>query len=339
MWHVIQIYAAQGLRRFVLCTGYKGELIEEFVASREWPAGVEVRCVDTGADTPTGGRIRQAGELLGERSFCATYADGVADIDIEQLIEAHRAHGDLATRYGRPARASVRHRRAGRARPDQRLPREAAQRALGQRRVLLLRARRARLRRRGLGPRARAARAPGLGGAAPRLSPRGLLGVHGHVQGRRHAERHLGGRRSSLEGLGLSRLGQRFGLWLAAIVALGRGPAGGPDAADRALAAWHLQRRGVLLHARPAGGRRQGLHPPGRVPRDGLSIPTAERAPLFTALVAGLYKLGFSGGDGRLRRRCSRAAPRSPRWGCSGGGWPARGRGCWPPGWPRSTPR
>jgi glucose-1-phosphate cytidylyltransferase len=97
VWHVIQIYAAQGLRRFMLCTGYKGHLIEEFVASHNWPPGVEVRCVDTGEDTPTGGRIKQAGELLGERPFCATYADGVADIDIAALIEHHRAHGDLAT--------------------------------------------------------------------------------------------------------------------------------------------------------------------------------------------------------------------------------------------------
>jgi glucose-1-phosphate cytidylyltransferase len=97
VWHVIQIYAAQGLRRFVLCTGYKGHLIEEFVASHNWPPGVEVRCVETGEDTPTGGRIKQAGELLGERPFCATYADGVADIDIAALIEHHRAHGDLAT--------------------------------------------------------------------------------------------------------------------------------------------------------------------------------------------------------------------------------------------------
>jgi len=97
VWHVIQIYAAQGLRRFVLCTGYKGELIAEYVASKQWPPGVEVRCVDTGQDTPTGGRIRQAGELLGERAFCATYADGVADIDIPRLIESHRAHGDLGT--------------------------------------------------------------------------------------------------------------------------------------------------------------------------------------------------------------------------------------------------
>ena len=97
LWHVIQIYAAQGLRRFWLATGYKGDLIEEYVGSRDWPEGVEVRCVDTGEDTPTGGRIRQLGELLGDRAFCATYADGVADIDIRALVEFHRSHGDLAT--------------------------------------------------------------------------------------------------------------------------------------------------------------------------------------------------------------------------------------------------
>jgi glucose-1-phosphate cytidylyltransferase len=97
VWHVIQIYAAQGLRRFLLCTGYKGELIREFVASRAWPRGLEVRCVDTGLDTPTGGRIKRAGKLLGGRAFCATYADGVADIEIPRLIDFHRAHGGLAT--------------------------------------------------------------------------------------------------------------------------------------------------------------------------------------------------------------------------------------------------
>jgi glucose-1-phosphate cytidylyltransferase len=97
VWHVIKIYAAQGLRRFWLCTGYKGHLIEEYVESRDWPEGVEVHCVDTGEDTPTGGRLHQAGELLGDRAFCATYADGVADIDIRALVEFHRSHGDLAT--------------------------------------------------------------------------------------------------------------------------------------------------------------------------------------------------------------------------------------------------
>jgi glucose-1-phosphate cytidylyltransferase len=97
LWHVINIYAAHGLRKFVLCTGYKGELIERYVAAREWPPGVEVRCLETGVDTPTGGRIKQAGELLGGRSFCATYADGLADVDLERLIDHHRGHGDLAT--------------------------------------------------------------------------------------------------------------------------------------------------------------------------------------------------------------------------------------------------
>ena len=56
LWHVMQIYAAHGLRRFVLCTGYKGELIEEFVElARAGPPRVEVRCLDTGLDTPTAG--------------------------------------------------------------------------------------------------------------------------------------------------------------------------------------------------------------------------------------------------------------------------------------------
>ena len=60
VWHVIQIYAAQGFTSFMLCTGYKGELIEDYVTSRSWPGDVEVRCLDTGLDTPTGGRMRQA---------------------------------------------------------------------------------------------------------------------------------------------------------------------------------------------------------------------------------------------------------------------------------------
>ena len=95
--HVIRIYAGYGFGSFVLCTGYKGELIERFVAERDWPEGVEVRCVDTGLDTPTGGRLRQAAGLLRGRPFCATYADGVADIDLGALTGFHRSHGGLAT--------------------------------------------------------------------------------------------------------------------------------------------------------------------------------------------------------------------------------------------------
>jgi glucose-1-phosphate cytidylyltransferase len=97
LWHVINIYAAQGLGRFVLCTGYLGEMIEEFVRSEAWPQEVEIECADTGLDTPTGGRVKLVADRVGEGSFCTTYADGVADIDLEAAIAFHRSHGELAT--------------------------------------------------------------------------------------------------------------------------------------------------------------------------------------------------------------------------------------------------
>ena len=97
LWHVIGIYAAQGFERFLLATGYLGEMVEEFVAAESWPEGIAVECVDTGVDTPTGGRIARLGERLGGEPFCATYADGVADVDLEALLAFHQAHGVLAT--------------------------------------------------------------------------------------------------------------------------------------------------------------------------------------------------------------------------------------------------
>jgi glucose-1-phosphate cytidylyltransferase len=97
LWHVIGIYAAQGFDRFLLATGYLGEQIERFVADERWPAPVSVECVDTGADTPTGGRIAALSERLGDGTFCATYADGVADVDLGALLDEHRAGGALAT--------------------------------------------------------------------------------------------------------------------------------------------------------------------------------------------------------------------------------------------------
>jgi glucose-1-phosphate cytidylyltransferase len=97
LWHVIQLYAAQGFERFVLATGYRGDLIEDFAASCDWPAGVDVRCIDTGLDTPTGGRVHLLGPLLGGERFCLTYADGLANIDLGALLAFHDAHAALAT--------------------------------------------------------------------------------------------------------------------------------------------------------------------------------------------------------------------------------------------------
>jgi glucose-1-phosphate cytidylyltransferase len=97
VWHVVQIYAAQGFRRFLLCTGYKGESVARFATEEAWPDGVAVECLDTGLDTPTGGRALAAARHFGAVPFCLTYADGVADIDLHALLAAHRAHGELAT--------------------------------------------------------------------------------------------------------------------------------------------------------------------------------------------------------------------------------------------------
>jgi glucose-1-phosphate cytidylyltransferase len=97
LWHVIRIYAHQGFHRFVLCLGHKGELIEEFVRNNGLPEGLAIECVQTGEETPTGGRIARVRERLGNGRFCATYADGVADIDLRALLDFHRGHGALAT--------------------------------------------------------------------------------------------------------------------------------------------------------------------------------------------------------------------------------------------------
>jgi glucose-1-phosphate cytidylyltransferase len=97
LWHVIGMYAAQGFGRFLLATGYLGEAVEKFVSDESWPEGVEVECVDTGLDTPTGGRIALLADRLRGGTFCATYADGVADVDLDALLSFHAGHGDLAT--------------------------------------------------------------------------------------------------------------------------------------------------------------------------------------------------------------------------------------------------
>jgi glucose-1-phosphate cytidylyltransferase len=97
VWHVVQIYAAQGFERFLLATGYMGEAVAEFAAAERWPDGVAVECVDTGLDTPTGGRVARLSERLDGESFCVTYADGVADVDLGAQLEFHRGHGGLAT--------------------------------------------------------------------------------------------------------------------------------------------------------------------------------------------------------------------------------------------------
>jgi glucose-1-phosphate cytidylyltransferase len=95
VWHVVRLLAAQGVRRCLLATGYRGDEVAAFARSADWgPA--EVECVDTGRDTPTGGRIHALAPRLGS-TFLVTYADGVADLDVAGLCAHHAAHGALAT--------------------------------------------------------------------------------------------------------------------------------------------------------------------------------------------------------------------------------------------------
>jgi glucose-1-phosphate cytidylyltransferase len=97
VWHVLQIFLAQGFRRFLLLTGYRGEQVARFVSAEAWPADAEIRCLATGEETPTGGRLHRAAEALEGRGFCLAYGDGVADIDLDALLATHSGHGAGAT--------------------------------------------------------------------------------------------------------------------------------------------------------------------------------------------------------------------------------------------------
>ena len=96
--HVIDLYLAQGFTTILLAAGYRGEMLCEHVAGRSWPSSANVRCVATGAETETGGRVLAlAAELSGCGRFCLTYADGLADIDLRRLLAFHDDHGAPAT--------------------------------------------------------------------------------------------------------------------------------------------------------------------------------------------------------------------------------------------------
>ena len=96
VWHVVSIYAAQGFRDFLLLTGYQGAAVEAWARAAAWPEGVRVECADTGLDTPTGGRVHRVRDRIAA-TFCLTYADGLADIDLGALRARHEQSGALAT--------------------------------------------------------------------------------------------------------------------------------------------------------------------------------------------------------------------------------------------------
>ena len=118
LWHIMKIYSSHGINEFIICCGYKGYLIKEYFANYFLHMsditidilknGMEVHhqnaepwkvtLVDTGESTNTGGRLKRVFPYLeDEDSFCFTYGDGVADVNISALIKFHEQHDKLAT--------------------------------------------------------------------------------------------------------------------------------------------------------------------------------------------------------------------------------------------------
>lgn len=124
LWHIMKIYAAYGFNNFVLALGYKGDHIKDyFLRQRYYFSDVglntgdgtlnfhensdfksndnfDVILADTGLETPHGERVLKLKKYIQEDMFMVTYGDGVADIDINKLIEFHKSHGKIATVTG-----------------------------------------------------------------------------------------------------------------------------------------------------------------------------------------------------------------------------------------------
>lgn len=117
LWHIMQIFAAQGHREFVVALGYRGDVVKRYFldfhaldgdlvvdlgtggrrSSGERAIDWRVHLVDTGRTTQTGGRLRRLRDWIGDRTFMMTYGDGLADVDVRALLAFHRAHGKKAT--------------------------------------------------------------------------------------------------------------------------------------------------------------------------------------------------------------------------------------------------
>lgn len=117
LWHIMKIYSHHGVNDFIICCGYKGEVIKEYFANyylhrsdvtfdmennemqvhnnqaEPW----RVTLVNTGLDTMTGGRIKRVKHLIGDETFHLTYGDGVSDTDIKKLVDFHKKSGMLGT--------------------------------------------------------------------------------------------------------------------------------------------------------------------------------------------------------------------------------------------------
>ena len=95
LWHVMKIYSVHKITDFIICCGYRGNVIKEYFSkfnSTLW----NIQLVDTGEDTMTGGRLKRIQDRIDD-TFCVTYGDGLSDVDINNLILLHKEKKSLAT--------------------------------------------------------------------------------------------------------------------------------------------------------------------------------------------------------------------------------------------------
>ena len=95
LWHIMKIYSAHNINEFIICCGYKGDIIKEYFSRSDFPAW-NIELVDTGIDTMTGGRVKRIQNRIDD-TFCVTYGDGVSNVDINNLISFHKEKKSVAT--------------------------------------------------------------------------------------------------------------------------------------------------------------------------------------------------------------------------------------------------
>lgn len=101
LWHLMNIFSVQGFNNFIISSGYKSEIIENWVSENKilntYGDYMNVTVLNTGLKTQTGGRISEVMKTLDNERVIATYGDGLANVSIKKLIEFHESHGKLAT--------------------------------------------------------------------------------------------------------------------------------------------------------------------------------------------------------------------------------------------------
>ena len=101
LWHLMNIFSLQGLNEFIISTGYKSEVIENWVQNNQILDSnlnkMKISIINTGLHTQTGGRISEIMKIFPDENFIATYGDGLANVPIKELLNFHSSHGNLAT--------------------------------------------------------------------------------------------------------------------------------------------------------------------------------------------------------------------------------------------------